>query len=234
MKRLQYKNLLLALIASVLVAGFQNCSDVEFSEVTGDAGTAANKSNNTLEVGDEVTPEEMEIGLVGELPGSEDGGETPGPNNGNNGNDKNPNSICHKLDIEDVIVTVDHIEIRGASGSVQTTSDGLGPISLLEPANRVELDISSDVSVNQVRLILKQTGNYLKATTGEIFELKTPSQQNSGLKILTTQHFELEGGEIYLLDFNFDPSTQIVHAGKKCILKPVLKATSIINKKDAL
>ncbi|SEG21863.1 DUF4382 domain-containing protein [Algoriphagus boritolerans] len=77
-------------------------------------------------------------------------------------------------------------------------------------------------NIDQIRLILGED-NYL-TKDGERFELKTPSAQQSGLKIKVDQ--TLEAGNTYNLIIDFDMAKSIVVAGNSgnIILKPVLRA----------
>jgi len=76
--------------------------------------------------------------------------------------------------------------------------------------------------IDQIRLILGED-NYLMKD-GDRFELKTPSAQQSGLKIKVDQ--EIEAGNAYNLIIDFDAAKSIVEAGNSgnIILKPVLRA----------
>ncbi len=76
--------------------------------------------------------------------------------------------------------------------------------------------------IDQIRLILGDN-NYL-VQDGDEIELKTPSAQQSGLKIKVDQ--EINGGESYDLVIDFDVAKSIVTAGNSgnVILKPVLRA----------
>jgi hypothetical protein len=76
--------------------------------------------------------------------------------------------------------------------------------------------------IDQIRLILGEN-NYL-VKDGEEISLKTPSAQQSGLKIKVDQ--EIQGGESYDLVIDFDAAKSIVTAGNSgnVILKPVLRA----------
>ena len=81
--------------------------------------------------------------------------------------------------------------------------------------------------LSQVRLVLGE-GNSV-VIDGESFELKTPSAQQSGLK-LKVNH-ELEPGFTYNLLLDFDVDKSIVIAGNSVnvnkILKPVMRASTI-------
>jgi hypothetical protein len=76
--------------------------------------------------------------------------------------------------------------------------------------------------IDQLRLILGED-NYLMKN-GDRFELKTPSAQQSGLKIKVSQ--AVEAGNTYNLIIDFDAAKSIVNAGNSgnIILKPVLRA----------
>lgn len=76
--------------------------------------------------------------------------------------------------------------------------------------------------IDQIRLILGDD-NYLMRD-GDRFELKTPSAQQSGLKIKVDQ--SIEAGNTYNLVIDFDAAKSIVEAGNSgnIILKPVLRA----------
>ncbi len=76
--------------------------------------------------------------------------------------------------------------------------------------------------IDQIRLILGDD-NYLMRD-GDRFELKTPSAQQSGLKIKVNQN--VEAGNTYNLIIDFDAAKSIVEAGNSgnIILKPVLRA----------
>lgn len=76
--------------------------------------------------------------------------------------------------------------------------------------------------IDQIRLILGDD-NYLMRD-GVRLELKTPSAQQSGLKIKVDQ--SIEAGNTYNLVIDFDAAKSIVEAGNSgnIILKPVLRA----------
>lgn len=76
--------------------------------------------------------------------------------------------------------------------------------------------------IDQIRLILGEDNYLIK--DGDRFELKTPSAQQSGLKIKVDQ--EVEAGNTYNLIIDFDVAKSVVVAGNSgdTILKPVLRA----------
>lgn len=77
---------------------------------------------------------------------------------------------------------------------------------------------------DQVRLILGPDNEVV--VDGESFPLKTPSAQQSGLKLKINA--EVEDGEIYNLLIDFDAGRSIVQTGNGgFILKPVLRAVEL-------
>ncbi len=112
------------------------------------------------------------------------------------------------------------------SGWLEINYDKSQAINLLElTGGNSELLGTEDLpagKIDQLRLILGDD-NYV-IQNGERFELKTPSAQQSGLKIKINEH--IEGGMSYNLVIDFDVARSIVTAGNSgnIILKPVLRA----------
>lgn len=104
--------------------------------------------------------------------------------------------------------------------------DGPEQINLLDLTGGTSLMLGSEDfhegEIDQIRLMLGEN-NYLMKD-GNRIELKTPSAQQSGLKIKIDQ--EIEGGHTYDLVIDFDAAKSIVTAGNSgnVILKPVLRA----------
>lgn len=75
--------------------------------------------------------------------------------------------------------------------------------------------------ISQIRLLLGENNTIVK--DGEEYPLKTPSAQQSGLKL--NFHDELAPGVLYKLWIDFDASRSIVETGSgKFQLKPVIRA----------
>jgi hypothetical protein len=135
-------------------------------------------------------------------------------------------------DLEEVVVTIKEVLLKtngkGKNGNEISIAQNLGPIDLLTLQNGVMLGIADlqlpvGTKVNQIRLILEETGHYITYTDGSVCELQTPSQQNSGLKIINPE-FSIEEGQAYSMVIDFDAKKSIVHQGNGgCLLKPVLK-----------
>jgi hypothetical protein len=81
-------------------------------------------------------------------------------------------------------------------------------------------------TISQIRLILGQN-NYIITKEGAKIALKTPSGQESGLKVQV--HQLVTGGILYRLTLDFDAGKSIVKAGNSgnYILKPVLRIISL-------
>jgi hypothetical protein len=78
--------------------------------------------------------------------------------------------------------------------------------------------------INQIRLLLGENNYLIK--DGQRIELKTPSAQQSGLKLKINQ--EIQAGLEYDLVIDFDAARSIVRAGNsgQFILRPVLRAVA--------
>jgi len=81
-------------------------------------------------------------------------------------------------------------------------------------------------TISQIRLILNDN-NYIVTYDGITIPLKTPSGQESGLKVQV--HQQVAGGILYRLVLDFDAGKSIVQAGNSgnYILKPVLRIISL-------
>ena len=82
-------------------------------------------------------------------------------------------------------------------------------------------------TISQIRLILGDN-NYIITKDDIKIPLKTPSAQESGLKVQV--HQEVSGGILYRLTLDFDAGMSIVKAGNSgnYLLKPVLRIISLI------
>lgn len=248
-----YKNIMyLISIAGLLTAvtlAFSNCGQVKF----GSSGTT-NKVNDVLTVdpgvegqggtdvppGDGTDPNDP----TNEPPGS---GTPPGNTGGNDGEDDGEDDgddhdghVCHDRPdprhdgakgckfngIKDIIVNIARIEVRGTHGKILEITGDLGETSII--SGELPISIAEDIDAVEIRLILNGTGNVLIDNDNKTFDLKTPSAQQSGLKIPFSGKVDLNGPGAYMLKFSLDPQTQVVHAGKKCLFKPVMKLISIL------
>lgn len=130
-------------------------------------------------------------------------------------------------------VWVDIREVR-VKRSGDDSDDGWIPVPLLRPGkyNLLEFRNGRDTllgglnlpagRVSQIRMILGDD-NYLVLNDGSKVDLKTPSAQQSGLKLKVDA--DLKAGIPYELVMDFDAARSIVKAGNsgQYILKPVIR-----------
>ncbi len=120
------------------------------------------------------------------------------------------------IDIQGVVVT-------GSNGKEVALNVEHGVYNLLEFNNGKEITIATgtltEAKVEQVRLILGS--NNTVVVNGVTHPLKTPSAQESGLKIQVHQTLQPDVSSSVLIDF--DASQSIVNAGGTFSLKPVIR-----------
>ncbi|MCB0351438.1 MAG: hypothetical protein KDD38_09660 [Bdellovibrionales bacterium] len=206
-----YMRLILITGISILTISFQNCSEVDFSPVHQDSSQKAHDEStsdldNTLEVGEVEEPiVDIEAPTV------------PPKNN-------NINFNCNIDNISDIRVNVAKAYIGQTEVTVAT-----GDRSLVSMAEGFNILITNPAKSNQLRLVLNPDNNQIVDSTGQTYALKTPSAQQSGFKILLNRtQKQFEGNTAYTVKFTLDPNSQIVRAGKKCILKPVVHSNSVV------
>jgi len=130
------------------------------------------------------------------------------------------------VDIEDVMIKMND-NSEGEDGWVSAGATG-GEYDLLTLTGGQQAVLVDDYEVlagelSQIRLILGPNNYVVK--DGEQYDLKTPSAQQSGLKLKVNQ--EVEGGYLYAFVLDFDVAKSIVDAGNSgnIILKPVINAS---------
>lgn len=138
-------------------------------------------------------------------------------------NKRRCHASCGNNGIKDIVVNIDYIEIRGTHGKVLTLTGDLGEVSII--GGSLPIAVSEDIDIVSIRLVLKKDNNYIIDNDDKRVNLKTPSGQQSGIKIPFQGVSAAQGGA-YSLKFKINPETQVVKAGKKCILKPVLHFVS--------
>lgn len=146
-----------------------------------------------------------------------------------------------KSGAQSVIINVDHIELMLSKGEQQgrlILAENLGPIDLLNLGETLKLDLASlslpaNIQMHQIRLVLKADGHQLIKENGSSCDLKTPSGQQSGVKILVDSKLIFDAGKIYVVDLSIDLNHQIVIQGNgKCLLKPVIKMGTFVTVED--
>lgn len=139
----------------------------------------------------------------------------------------NPN-----LNLSEVWVDVRNIEIKMKdSGTLILPGAHPGMYNLLDLTNGADTLLADALippgTISQIRLILGDN-NFAVDINGDTLDLKTPSAQQSGLKIQI--HQTVSGGLLYRLILDFDAAKSVIKAGNsgQYILKPVLRIISFI------
>jgi len=135
--------------------------------------------------------------------------------------------------IKEVWVDIQQVEIIVGDSSHPVTLTGVhaGVYNLLDLTGGKDTLLADALIpagiISQIRLILGDN-NYIVTPTGEKIALKTPSAQQSGLKVQL--HQEVSGGMLYRLVLDFDVARSLVFAGNSgnVILKPVLRILSFV------
>jgi hypothetical protein len=141
------------------------------------------------------------------------------------------------FDFSRVHVNIKHVELwlegKGKEARL-IIAEGLGDVDLLTLRNGVllplaDLSIPANVNVRQIRLVLDSEGHYGVRNSGATCELRTPSAQQSGIKVILNSPVNLSAGYDYSLVIDFDASKSVVSLGNgDCLLKPVLKIPSVV------
>lgn len=153
---------------------------------------------------------------------------------GCNDNEKGESNETTRIEVRltDAPALYDVVNVNIQSVSLHINSDWV-ELDLLEPGIYNLLDFQNGIDVllineevpvgkiSQIRLILGNEGNSL-VKDGVNYELKTPSGQESGLKL--NLHDELVSNVVYKLWIDFDAARSIVETGSdKYQLKPVIR-----------
>ncbi|MDB5277893.1 MAG: hypothetical protein JWR61_2848 [Ferruginibacter sp.] len=135
--------------------------------------------------------------------------------------------------IKEVWVDIKQVEIIVGDSARPVILDGVhaGVYNLLELTGGKDTLLADALipagTISQIRLILGDN-NYIVSPAGDKIMLKTPSAQQSGLKVQL--HQDVTGGVLYRLALDFDVARSIVFAGNSSnvILKPVLRVLSFV------
>lgn len=138
-------------------------------------------------------------------------------------------------DLDRIMVEIAETRVRGDNGWT-TISEGPVSVDILNLGNSTtELGIGElDGSVDQIRLVVTEgSSSYVVTKDGEQHPLKTPSGEQSGLKI--KGHFDVaECGDTQVtLDVDSKKSIHVHPSGKgRWILRPVIRVASVTEPDD--
>ena len=126
-------------------------------------------------------------------------------------------------DYEEVNIDIQDVEVNANDGW-RSLDIIPGVYNLLELTNGLDSLLGSvevpEGEISQIRLVLGDN-NSIK-TDGQVFDLSTPSAQQSGLKL--NVHETLQGGITYRFLLDFDAAKSIVKTGNGSFkLKPVIR-----------
>jgi hypothetical protein len=140
-------------------------------------------------------------------------------------------------DLKSVWVNVDHAELfvrRGGGQGRLVVAQNMGMVDLMTLRNGVSLPMQDmtlpvGTEISAIRLVLKPDNNHGVKNNGSRCDMKTPSAQQSGIKIHLAQPFTIEQGQTYSMIMDFDAEKSVVVRGRNgCLLKPVLKLLSVV------
>ena len=207
-KRL-FKTLTILVSILSMAVFFQNCSEATFSDAT---GAGSGKTGTGLDVGDaEQDPVDPEVPA------------DPMDNDPDEPIAVLPNAFgCTENDIADIRLNIESVSI----GGTQVTA-AVGIQSLVSMAAGFNVLLDGPAKGGQVRLKLSDINNQVVDTAGQAYALKTPSAQQSGVKIVAQGNLRLKGNTAYTVSFFLDPNSQVVRTGNgQCILRPTLMMTA--------
>ncbi len=132
-------------------------------------------------------------------------------------------------DFEEVLIDIQEVRVNMSDNGDESgwiSLDGIqsGVYNLLDLTNGMDTVLAEEYlpvgTISQIRLVLGENNKVKK--NGEYFDIKTPSAQQSGLKL--NVHAELEAGITYRLWLDFDAGRSIVEKGNGTFsLKPVIR-----------
>jgi hypothetical protein len=142
---------------------------------------------------------------------------------------------------EHVIVNVEKVRVHMSSDTSTSDSDGewrdiVPPgapvqVDLVNLTNGQLQDLGTSVlpagSYHQLRLVLANSGNFVKPIGQPQQPLKTPSGQQSGLKIKADFNVLADQVNGFLMDFDACKSVVVAGDSGQYILKPVVRLTAL-------
>lgn len=100
-------------------------------------------------------------------------------------------------DIDQVVVTIKEVLLKVNGGEV-SIAQNIGAVDLMTLSSGRQIGIADTEipvgsKINQIRLVLEETGNYIQYFDGTFCDMQTPSQQQSGLKVVNPDFVIGEG-----------------------------------------
>jgi hypothetical protein len=124
-----------------------------------------------------------------------------------------------RSNIADIKLSIDSISIPNSKKTQVTILENEPFIST--HSRRIILTADADVEVSHFKILLNDDNTVLfKDRT--YAELKTPSAQQSGIKVQLDHSLKMAKNKSYQLFLQFELEDQLVVAGKHCLFKPVI------------
>jgi hypothetical protein len=138
-------------------------------------------------------------------------------------------SAAHSASCDSAVENIKDVFVNVTGAYVGQTKvvAALGMRSLDELAKGFNIILDNPAKSNQIRLILSDKNNHAIDSAGNRYEIKVPSGEPSGLKILLPKQKNFSGNTAYTVIFALDLDTQIVRSPNECLLKPMLHAMEI-------
>lgn len=138
--------------------------------------------------------------------------------------DENKTINCGDMVIQDVQLQVDRLEATKGSSSSSALANTIGTVSIHQPHIQFK-SLRSEKNVNQVRIVLGK-GSRVLTNQDQVLDLKTPSAEQSGIKVHLDTAIDLVKDKTYVLELNIDQN-QLKVNGEKCMFHPVIKSANI-------
>ncbi len=130
---------------------------------------------------------------------------------------------CDQLVISDILLNIASI------GANPTKPDQIG-FEIVDSDKSISMDklnlkiraLKSE-NIREIILLLSADGNKLLNSENVAMDLKTPSAQQSGIKVKLADEFSVVAGKTYNLELTVNPNEQIVTNKSKCLFKPVVR-----------
>jgi Domain of unknown function (DUF4382) len=134
------------------------------------------------------------------------------------------NKSCGEIKIAEVNLAVDYISLSG--GMIVLSADSKN-FSISETKKSIKVKALADATLSDIRIVLKEDGNFISSLKDK-YSLKTPSAQQSGLKVKLDSAKEVKKDMMYELVVDIELSNQIVENKSKCLFKPVIHSAKLL------
>ncbi|MBL7669559.1 MAG: DUF4382 domain-containing protein [Bdellovibrionaceae bacterium] len=120
------------------------------------------------------------------------------------------------------VASIENSPSNGKKGQIETLDSSLSSTS-----TSLRIRVNQNLTLDKLNIVLSQNGNQLLFKDGTFADLRTPSAQQSGIKVHLSSTVSIEAGKTYTLTLDFDLYDQIVASGNKCLFRPVIPTGNI-------